>query len=64
MMQRWFALGADAYQVFAALAARPDMPFSIRGLTGRIEITPDGNIRRTLALGQFTNDGVVLEQAP
>lgn len=64
MMQRWFALGADAYQVFAALAARPDMPLSIRGLTGRIEITPDGNIRRTLALGQFTNDGVVLEQAP
>ncbi|MEY3747151.1 MAG: putative lipoprotein-like protein [Pseudomonadota bacterium] len=64
MMQRWFALGADAYQVFAALAARPDMPLSIRGLTGRIEITPDGGIRRTLALGQFTNDGVVLEQAP
>lgn len=64
MMQRWFALGADAHQVFSALAARPGMPVTIRGLTGRIEITPDGNIRRTLALGQFTSDGVVLEQAP
>jgi outer membrane PBP1 activator LpoA protein len=64
MMQRWFALGADAHQVFSALAARPGTPVTIRGLTGRIEITPDGNIRRTLALGQFTSDGVVLEQAP
>lgn len=64
MMQRWFALGADAHQVFSALATRPATPVTIRGLTGRIEITPDGNIRRTLALGQFTSDGVVLEQAP
>jgi uncharacterized protein len=64
MMQRWFALGADAHQVFSALATRPATPVTIRGLTGRIEITLDGNIRRTLALGQFTSDGVVLEQAP
>jgi len=64
MMQRWFALGADAYQVFAALATYPGMPATIRGLTGRLEITSDGIINRTLALGQFTQDGVVMEQSP
>ncbi len=64
MMQRWFALGVDAYQVLAAIAARPGQATSIRGLTGRIQIGADGEIARTLAVGRFTGDGVALELNP
>jgi len=64
MMQRWFALGVDAYQVLAAIAAKPGQPVSIRGLTGRIQIGANGEISRTLAVGRFTGDGVVLELNP
>lgn len=64
MMQRWFALGVDAYQVLAAIAAKPGQAISIRGLTGRIQIGANGEISRTLAVGRFTGDGVVLELNP
>jgi uncharacterized protein len=64
MMQRWFALGVDAYQVISVIAAQSGQKTSIRGLTGRIQIGVGGNIERTLAVGRFTGDGVVLEQAP
>lgn len=64
MMQRWFALGVDAYQVLTVIAAQSGKATSIRGLTGNIQIGAGGNIKRTLAVGRFTNDGVVLEQAP
>lgn len=64
MMQRWFALGVDAFQVLDAIARNPGRAISIRGLTGNIGIDTHGTIRRTLALGRFTDDGVVLEQSP
>jgi uncharacterized protein len=64
MMQRWFALGVDAYQVLSVIAAQSGQKTSIRGLTGRIQVGVGGNIERTLAVGRFTGDGVVLEQAP
>jgi outer membrane PBP1 activator LpoA protein len=64
MMQRWFALGVDAYQVLTAIAAQPDQPTSIRGLTGRIHIGADGTIDRSLAVGRFDGNGVILEQQP
>lgn len=64
MMQRWFALGVDAYQVLTVIAAQSGKATSIRGLTGNIQIGAGGNIKRTLAVGRFTNDGVVLEHAP
>ncbi len=64
MMQRWFALGVDAYQVLTVIAAQSGKATSIRGLTGRIQIGAGGSIERTLAVGRFAGDGVVLEQAP
>ncbi|MDP2247477.1 MAG: penicillin-binding protein activator, partial [Nitrosomonadales bacterium] len=64
MMQRWFALGVDAYQVLTVIAAQSGNATSIRGLTGRIQIGVGGSIERTLAVGRFAGDGVVLEQAP
>jgi uncharacterized protein len=64
MMQRWFALGVDAYQVLSVIATQSGQKTSIRGLTGRIQIGVGGDIERTLAVGRFTGEGVVLEQAP
>lgn len=64
MMQRWFALGVDAYQVLAAIAARPGQSTAIRGLTGRIRIGANGEIDRSLAVGRFDGNGVILERQP
>jgi len=63
-MQRWFALGVDAYQVLLALAQRPLKAATIHGLTGKIRINEKGEITRELALGRFGADGVVLEKMP
>lgn len=64
MMQRWFALGVDAYQVLAAIAAQPGQSTAIRGLTGRIRIGANGEIDRSLAVGRFDGNGVILERQP
>lgn len=63
-MQRWFALGVDAYQVLLALTQQPHKSVTIHGLTGKIRINEKGEITRELALGRFDTDGVVLEKAP
>lgn len=64
MMQRWFALGADAYQILAVVAAKPGQEALIHGLTGRIHIGSDGEINRNLAVGRFEGDSVIMEQRP
>lgn len=63
-MQRWFALGVDAYQVLLTLTQQPRQSVTIRSLTGKIRIDEKGEITRELALGRFSADGVVLEKAP
>jgi outer membrane PBP1 activator LpoA protein len=63
-MQRWFALGVDAYQVLLALTQQPHKSVTIHGLTGKIRINEKGEITRELALGRFGANGVVLEKAP
>lgn len=63
-MQRWFALGVDAYQILLALTQQPRQSVTIRGLTGKIRIDEKGEITRELALGRFGTDGVVLEKTP
>ena len=60
-MQRWFALGADAYQIILALEAMPSNGATIDGLSGKIEINASGQIRRTLSNASFANDGIRLE---
>lgn len=64
MMQRWFALGVDAYQVLTAIADHSGKTVAVRGLTGKIQVGANGGIERTLAVGRFTGDGVVMEQTP
>lgn len=65
-MQRWFALGADAYQILIALEKlsqekSPQHAVSIKGLTGQIEISTSGEISRSAAFASFGTDSVVLE---
>lgn len=60
-MQRWFAIGVDAYQVLLELSRQPLKPTTIHGLTGKIRIDEKGRISREQALGRFGPDGVILE---
>jgi len=63
-MQRWFALGVDAYQLLQELVRHPGQPFSINGLTGKINVSADGAVSRELATGSFGSNGIVLENTP
>lgn len=63
-MQRWFALGADAYQVLRHLSTQPEQTLTLNGLTGKLTVPPNGDVVRQLSLGQFTNEGVKLEKTP
>lgn len=63
-MQRWFALGADAYQTLALIAKKPNQAVSFYGLTGKISISEQGVITRQLSTGIFSTKGVLLEKAP
>jgi outer membrane PBP1 activator LpoA protein len=60
-MQRWFALGADAYQILIALDSLNSAGATIDGLSGKIEINAAGEISRTLANASFGAEGVVLQ---
>jgi outer membrane PBP1 activator LpoA protein len=61
-MQRWFAIGVDAYHVLQALSRQPLTPMDIHGLSGKIMVNGKDGISRQLALGRFGPDGVVLEK--
>lgn len=63
-MQRWFALGVDAYQVLRHFALQPKQTATLKGLTGELTVQPNGDVVRQLALGQFTEDGILLEKQP
>ena len=62
-MQRWFALGADAYQILIALDRLTSSGATINGLSGKIEINAAGEISRSLSNASFGADGIVLESA-
>lgn len=61
-MQRWFALGVDAYQLLQTLAQHKSA--TINGLTGKIRVSSAGEITRELALGRFSSGGIVVEKLP
>lgn len=63
-MQRWFALGADAYRLLSAITRESLEPATINGLTGKIRISPAGEITRELAVARFGADGVTVEHLP
>ena len=60
-MQRWFALGADAYQILISLDRLTSTGASIDGLSGKIDINANGEISRSLINASFGTEGVVLE---
>lgn len=64
-MQRWFALGVDAYRLLGLWQAKPSgHEVSLSGLTGKIQVTAQGDVERALASAHFSPDGVVLEAMP
>ena len=63
-MQRWFALGADAYRVLSAIVQKSLEPSTINGLTGKIRLPTAGEITRELAVARFGADGVRVERLP
>ena len=63
-MQRWFALGADAYMLLRQLSKSPLQSTTLNGLTGKLRISPKGEISRELAVGRFNPSGVMLEKSP
>ena len=60
-MQRWFALGADAYQILIALDRLTSTGATIDGLSGKIDINAAGETSRSLANASFGAEGIVLE---
>jgi outer membrane PBP1 activator LpoA protein len=60
-MHRWFALGADAYQILITLDRLTSTGATIDGLSGKIDINAAGEITRSLANASFGTEGIVLE---
>ncbi len=63
-MQRWFALGVDAYHLLAIITQRPNSFSTFNGLTGKISVSATGETKRELLLGRFTKQGIMLESTP
>jgi outer membrane PBP1 activator LpoA protein len=63
-MQRWFALGVDAYKLQTLLTQHPGLPTTFMGLSGKIRVNASGEISRELAVASFGKDGVILEKLP
>ena len=66
-LQRWFALGADAYQILNTMVLNASVQaassqYRVNGLTGSLYLNKNGSVSREPALGRFTNNGVVLEK--
>lgn len=63
-MQRWFALGVDAYALLQHLSKSPSQGTILNGLTGKLRISPKGEISRELAVARFSSTGVAVERSP
>jgi outer membrane PBP1 activator LpoA protein len=62
-MQRWFALGADSYQILIALDRLSSEGTTIDGLSGKINITSNGEISRSLDYASFGAESIILESS-
>lgn len=62
-MQRWFALGVDAYHLAQALLQGKTTNLRMQGLTGMIRLE-NGRFTRELLVGRFSAKGVELERMP
>ena len=50
---RLYALGVDAYQLIPYLSGGLAQPVEMQGVTGRLQLQPDGRFQRWLAWAQF-----------
>lgn len=58
-MGRFYAMGADAYQLASQLQQLQALPnSSASGLTGILQLSPDQRIERTLYWTQFANGAI------
>ena len=55
---RWFALGVDTVSLLLAKSHLQETQV-IRGLTGTMQVEPNGQIKRQLPLARFAYDGVI-----
>lgn len=60
--QRWFAMGADAYNILKVISQKTIATTTFKGLTGTIHINEKGEVTREPVVGSFTNNGVMLEK--
>lgn len=63
-MQRWFALGADAFSLLQAVVQHPGTPATIKGLSGTLRLNADGSVSRELAVARFGRNGIAVERLP
>jgi uncharacterized protein len=63
-MQRWFALGADAFSLLQAVVQHPGTPATIKGLSGTLRLNADGSVSRELAVARFGRNGITVERLP
>ncbi|MGX8882164.1 penicillin-binding protein activator [Methylovorus sp. SPW-M1] len=63
-MQRWFALGADAFSLLQAVVQHPGTPATIKGLSGTLRLNTDGSVSRELAVARFGRNGITVERLP
>lgn len=63
-MQRWFALGADAFSLLQAVVQHPGSPATIKGLSGTLRLNTDGSVSRELAVARFGRNGITVERLP
>jgi uncharacterized protein len=60
---RFFAFGYDAANLALAIR-RPSTQWPLNGLTGRLDLTPEGRVERSLQWARVGNGGVVQPADP
>jgi uncharacterized protein len=62
-VQRWFAVGVDAWHILSAKANGTIDTLELHGLSGKLSM--QGNrVVRELSMAQFRNNGILIEQTP
>jgi uncharacterized protein len=60
-LQRWFAVGADAYSILSHMSESPTTEKNLLGLTGSIQMNASGKISRVMPFATFTSTGLLIE---
>ena len=64
-LQRLFAMGFDAYQLIGSLRQQQQLPSTLfAGLTGQLQLQPDGSLLRQLSWASYRNNRLLPLQEP